>query len=57
LLGQVIARQVFQLDLALNPWLPPGAALGGAALATGIGWWAMRRLLQTPPLMALRAAA
>ena len=57
LLGQVIARQVFQLDMAPPLWLPLLAALGGALLATLIGWWAMRRLLTTPPLLALRAGA
>lgn len=57
LLGQIIARQVFQLEMALDPFLPIGSALGGAVIAVSIGWWAMRRLLQTPPLLALRAGA
>lgn len=57
LLGQVIARQVFQLDIGLAIWLPFVSAGGGALLAIGIGWLAMRRLLLTPPLLALRAAS
>ena len=57
LLGQVIGRQVFQLDIGVDPRLPLLAALGGATLAVSIGWWAMRRLLLTPPLLVLRAAA
>jgi putative ABC transport system permease protein len=57
LLGQIIARQVFQLDMALDLFLPIVSALGGAVIAVSIGWWAMRRLLQTPPLLALRAGA
>lgn len=57
LLGQLIARQVFQLEMGLDPWLPVVSALGGAVLAVSIGWWAMRRLLLTPPLLALRAGA
>lgn len=56
LLGQVIAWQVFQIEMRADPWLPAMSALGGAAIAMSIGWWAMRRLLQTPPLLALRAA-
>ena len=56
-LGQIIARQIFQLEMALDPFLPVLSALGGALLAVSIGWWAMRRLLNTPPLLALRAGA
>ncbi|MBI2278358.1 MAG: ABC transporter permease [Dechloromonas sp.] len=55
LLGQVIAWQVFQIEMRADPWLPAISALGGAVIAMSIGWWAMRRLLQTPPLLALRA--
>ena len=57
LLGQVIARQVFQLEMSGAYWLLPGAALIGAGLAVATGWWAIRRLLRTPPLLALRAGA
>ena len=56
-LAQLIARQIFQLDLTPAYWLPPAAAAGGAALAVAIGWWAMRRLLATPPLALLRGGA
>ena len=57
LLGQVLARQVFQIELPLNPWLPAVAVMLGATLAIGIGWLAIRQLLNTPPLAALRAGA
>lgn len=56
LLGQVIAWQIFQIEMRADLWLPALSALGGAVIAMSIGWWAMRRLLQTPPLLALRAA-
>jgi len=56
-LGQLIARRVFELDLPINLFLPLLAALGGALLAAGIGWLAVRKLLATPPLLALRAGA
>jgi len=52
--GQVLARQVLQLELAASLWLLPLAGLGGAAWSVLIGWAAMRRLLDTPPLLALR---
>lgn len=57
LLGHLVALQVFQLEMAMNLWLPLLAALSGAAMTVSIGWWAMHRLLATPPLLALRAAA
>jgi putative ABC transport system permease protein len=57
LLGWLLARQVFQLDLAFDPLLPLLATLGGASLAVLTGWFAVGRLLQTPPLLALRAGA
>lgn len=56
LLGRLVGRQVFQLDLAFSIWLPPLAVLGGAVFVLAIGWLAVRRLLATPPLLALRAA-
>jgi len=57
LLGQLLARNVFQLDLPPGFWIFPLATLAGAALAVAIGWLAVRRLLATPPLLALRAGA
>jgi len=55
LLGWLLALQVFQLNLAFDPLLPLLATLGGALLAVLTGWFAVGRLLQTPPLLALRA--
>ncbi|HEX6735459.1 MAG TPA: FtsX-like permease family protein [Azonexus sp.] len=55
--GQVIARQVFQLEMTPALWLPLLAAPGGALAAIAIGWWAVRRLLATPPLALLRNGA
>ena len=57
LLGQLLARKVFQLDMPLNLWLFPLATAVGATLAIAIGWLAVRQLLATPPLLALRAGA
>ncbi|PKO92436.1 MAG: ABC transporter permease [Betaproteobacteria bacterium HGW-Betaproteobacteria-10] len=57
LLGQVIAHQIFQLDLTFQPLLPVLATIGGAVLAVLTGWFAVGRLLKTPPLLALRAGA
>ncbi|MDD2744017.1 MAG: FtsX-like permease family protein, partial [Rhodocyclaceae bacterium] len=57
ILGQVLARQVFQMELPLNPLLPLFACLLGAIMAVSVGWLAIRQLLRTPPLLALRAGA
>lgn len=55
--GQVLSRQALQVDLPASPWLLPAAAACGMALAVGVGWLAARRLLATPPMLALRAGA
>jgi putative ABC transport system permease protein len=57
LLGQVLARQIFQMEMPLNLWLPIIASVSGAVLAVAVGWLAVRQLLSTPPLIALRAGA
>lgn len=57
LLGRIVGQQAFQLDLAVSLWLPLLATLGGGMLAVLIGWLAVRRLIATPPLLALRAGA
>ena len=56
-LGQLLARQIFQMELPLNLWLPLQAAIIGAGLAVSVGWLAIRQLLRAPPLLALRAGA
>lgn len=53
-LGTVVSRQVFQLELDYSLWLPLAATAGGALFAVAIGWLGFRRLLRTPPLLALR---
>lgn len=56
-LGAVVSQQAFQLELTLNPWLPPISAAGGAVLTVAIGWLGFRNLLRAPPLLALRNGA
>ncbi len=55
--GQVLARQAFNFEVAINLWLPPAATLAGALLAGAAGWFAASRLLRAAPLDALRAGA
>jgi len=54
-IGQLLAQKAFQFEVAINFGLPIFAMLGGAALVTGAGWFAAARLMDTPPLEALRA--
>ena len=52
--GQVVARRVFQFEVAVDYALPVIAVIGAAVLVVGAGWVAARRLLRTPPLESLR---
>lgn len=54
--GQVLARQVFQIDSSPSWWLPPVAALAGALVVVAAGSEAVRRLLDRSPLESLRSA-
>lgn len=54
--GQVVARQVFQLDSTPTWWLPPVASLVGALVVVAAGSEAVRRLLDHSPLDSLRNA-
>lgn len=56
-IGQFLAREAFQFEVAINFWLPLAAVFCGAALVTGAGWFAASRLLQTAPLETLRAGS
>ena len=53
--GQVLAQRVFHFEVAINYGLPLVALLGGALLVMSVGWLSVRRLLEAPPLEALRA--
>ena len=55
--GQLLARQVFQLDPVFSLTSPLLAAVLCALATTLAGWLGMRRLLAVPPLAALRQGA
>ncbi|HZX32393.1 MAG TPA: FtsX-like permease family protein [Rhodocyclaceae bacterium] len=55
--GQVIARKAFQLDIGFDVWMLPLGAVATAVLSVAVGWLGMARLLQAPPLLALRTGA
>ena len=54
LLGGIIAKQVFQLELSPDPLIFPLASAVTAVLAAGIGWAALGKLLKVPPAEAWR---
>ncbi len=56
-LGYLVGQRVFNLSLAIDYGLLPQSAAAGAVLSVAIGWLAARRLLQSPPLPALRLGA
>ena len=51
----MLAQRVFHFEVAINYGLPLAALLGGALLVMSVGWLSVRRLLEAPPLNALRA--
>ncbi|MBS1188976.1 MAG: putative ABC-type transport system involved in lysophospholipase biosynthesis, permease component [Rhodocyclaceae bacterium] len=55
--GEVVARKAFQLDIPFDPWVLPLATAASALLSVAVGWLGMTRLLRAPPLLALRAGA
>lgn len=55
-IGSLIARRVFQLELSPEWGLPLVAALAGAVFAIAVGWFSIRRLAATSPMMVLRAS-
>lgn len=56
-LGEVVARQTFQITLQHSPLTFLAAVFGGALLSMLVGGFAIRRLLSSSPLLALRAAS
>lgn len=55
--GQLLAHNAFQFEVAVDYWLLPAALLGGALLVTSAGWFAATRLLNAPPMEALRGGS
>ena len=55
LLGQLLARQVFDLSYQPAAWLLLTGVAGSVLFVVLAGGWGIRRLLDTPPLQALRA--
>jgi putative ABC transport system permease protein len=55
LLAWGLAKWVFRFEWTLSPLLPALGLVVGALLTLGIGWWAMRGILNQPVMTSLRA--
>ena len=56
IIGTVVSRQAFEMALS-PPWVPLlVGGLGGVLLSVVAGWAGTRRILRTPPALALREA-
>jgi putative ABC transport system permease protein len=54
LVGWVLASQVFQFAYQPGWWLLPVGALVGGVFSAGAGWWSLRSVIGTPPMVTLR---
>jgi putative ABC transport system permease protein len=57
LIGQLLARRVFELDLPLNPALWIAGPLAGVALLSLNAWISSRKVLSASPALTLRDSA
>jgi putative ABC transport system permease protein len=55
-LAWVLAARVFDLPVAITPWVGVAGALGGAVVVAGAGLLALRRIIATPPRVVLASA-
>jgi putative ABC transport system permease protein len=53
--GYLLAKQVFDLQYAPNPWVWVIGIVGGAALVGAAGILAARSVVSHPPMESLRA--
>lgn len=53
----VLAEQVFEVPFGLKPWLLMTGLLAGSGLVAALGWFSLRRVVDTPPAQVLRGSA
>jgi putative ABC transport system permease protein len=53
-IGSLLARIVFEFDLPLNWVILPIGTVAGAFCAWAAGWWALRGVVNSPPMQTLR---
>lgn len=56
LMGDALARWVFQFEWSIQLWWLPAGAAVGAGLALAAGYWSLRTVLHTPVWQVLRQA-
>ncbi len=55
IIAWVLAREIFELPYTWSPLLWMVGAVGGALLVVALGWWSLRKVLDTPPRVVLSA--
>lgn len=53
----LLAEQVFQVPFGIRPWLLFTGLGAGTVLVAALGWWSLRRVVDTPPAQVLRGAS
>jgi putative ABC transport system permease protein len=53
-LGAILANQVFQFSMQWSMWPIVGGVAAGAFAAAAVGWWQLKHIVQTPPMISLR---
>jgi putative ABC transport system permease protein len=52
--GVVLARTIFEFNMSISLWPIVVGVVAGASAALLAGWWGLRKIVQTPPMISLR---
>jgi putative ABC transport system permease protein len=52
--GVVLARTIFEFNMSISLWPIVVGVAAGASAALLAGWWGLRKIVQTPPMISLR---
>ncbi len=52
--GVVLARTIFEFNMSISIWPILVGVVAGASAALLAGWWSLRKIVQTPPMISLR---
>jgi putative ABC transport system permease protein len=52
--GVVLARTIFEFNMGISLWPILVGVIAGSSAALLAGWWGLRKIVQTPPMISLR---